>query len=174
MNRLNCFTRTHPLRLALTLLTLLLLCPAVTLAAPEDAPVSIVTQAMVEQKIATEEGRLEVQRVPASKALPGDTVTFINTVTNNSDSAAESIAVSNPIPGNMLFVAGSATGEKTTITFSVDGGESYDRPERLTVTGADGNSRPATPADYTDIRWLFTIPLQAGAAEQVEFQAQVK
>lgn len=174
MNRTIRFTRAHPIRLMLTLLAISLLFQGVTFAAAEDAPISITTQALIEQKIATEEGRLVTKQVPATKTLPGDTVIFVNTVTNSSDGTAENVAVSNPIPGNMLFVSGSATGDKTTITFSVDGGESFDRPEKLKVLGDDGKPRLATPADYTDIRWLFSIPLPAGVTEQVEFKAQVK
>jgi uncharacterized repeat protein (TIGR01451 family) len=158
----------------LALLAMLLMFQGVTFAAAEDTPVSIVTQAVVEQKVATEEGRLVMQRIPATKVLPGDTVIFVNTVTNNSDSAAENVAVSNPIPASMLFISSSADKEKTAITFSVNGGVNFDRPERLKVLGDDGKPRPATPADYTDIRWLFSIPLPAGVTEQVEFQAQVK
>ncbi len=174
MNRTIRFTQAQPTRLMLTLLAMSLLFQGVTLAAAEDSPVSIVTQAVVETKVATEDGRLVVQRIPASKVLPGDTVIFVNTVTNNSDSAAENVAVSNPIPASMLFVSSAATAEKTAITFSVNGGVNFDRPERLQVLGDDGKPRPATPADYTDIRWLFSPPLPAGVTKQVEFQAQVK
>jgi uncharacterized repeat protein (TIGR01451 family) len=174
MNQVNRFRRAQPIRLTLALLAMSLLLHGVAFAAAESSPVSIVTQAVVEKKVATEEGHLVMQRIPATKVLPGDTVIFVNTVTNNSDSAAEDVAVSNPIPASMLFVNSSSAKEKTAITFSVNGGVSFDRPERLKVLGNDGKPRPATPADYTDIRWLFTTPLPANAAEQVEFQTQVK
>lgn len=173
MNRPNRFSLVWPGRLILPLLSLML-CQSVSPALAEDPLVSITTQAVVERQVATPEGRLTLQRVPVDKALPGDMVIFVNTITNNSDAAAENLAVKNPIPPDMLFVSGSATGEKAIITFSVNGGASFDRPEKLMVAGTDGKPRLATPADYTDIRWLFSTPLPAKSTEQVEFQAQVK
>ena len=101
-------------------------------------------------------------------------VIFINTVTNNSDSAAENIIVNNPIPENMLYVDGTATGEKAIITYSVDGGQHYDQPINLIVTGEDGKPRPATGTDYTNVRWQLVSPLAPKAEQKVEFQARVK
>ena len=173
MNRLNRISRVRPSGLMLPLL-ILMFCQSISPALAEDPLVSITTQAVVEKQVATPEGRLVLQQVPVDKALPGDTVTFVNTVTNNSDTIAENLVVKNPVPSDMLFVSGSATGEETSITYSVNGGESFDRPEKLMVAGADGKPRLATPADYTDIHWQFTTPLPAKAIRQVEFQAQVK
>ena len=158
--------------MGLALATLLL--SGIAALAEEQVPVTITTQAVVEMKVATPEGRLEIKRVPATEVMPGATVIFVNTVTNNTAGSAEGVAVSNPVPQNMTYIDGSATTKEVALTFSVDGGKSFDLPAKLTVPGPDGKPRPAAAADYTDIRWQFTRPLPAKATEQIEFQAKVK
>jgi len=158
----------------LSLSLAMLLLAGSTALAEEKSPVTITTQAVVEKKVATPEGRLEIKRVPATEVLPGATVIFVNTISNTTDTAAENIAVSNPVPRNMTYLDGSATAKNLSVTFSVDGGKSFDLPGKLTVPGPDGKPRPAVAADYTDIRWQFTRPLPAKATEQVEFQAKVR
>ncbi len=167
-------SRAWPNYLRLALLTSLLLLQGVTCALAVDAPISITSKAVVEKQVATEEGRLVIKRFPAAEVLPGGKVIFVNTIINNSDAPAEKVAVSNPIPEHMLFIGDSATSEASTVTFSVNGGASFDLPDKLTVLGDDGKPRPASPADYTDIRWQLSNPLPAKATVQVEFQAQVK
>ena len=162
-------------RLVTALLTTLFLLTASGIAlADEASPVSITTEAMVEKLILNAAGQKEVQRVPATEVLPGVTVVFVNTVTNTSDSPAENIIVGNPIPENMLYQEGSASAENAALTFSVDGGKSYDIPGKLMVIGEDGQPRRAVAADYTHIRWQLLTPLAPQGNQQVEFQAKVK
>lgn len=154
-------------------LAILLLSNSLALA-EEQSPVVITTQAVIEKKVATPEGKLEIKRIPATEVLPGGLVIFVNTVANNSSGNAEGITVTNPVPKNMVYVDGSATAKDLVLTFSVDGGKRFDLPGKLTVPGPDGKPRPAVAADYTDIRWQFTRPLPAKATERIEFQAKVK
>ena len=165
---------TFPRFKTIALLALALLWAGSTLAAPQNDPVVIKTEALVEQTVATPEGRREVKRVPLTMAVPGQTVVFVNTVTNQGKAPAEGVTVANPIPKAMAYVDGTAGGDEVVISFSVDGGKSFDRPGKLQVLGADGLPRTATGNDYTHIRWQFVKPLPPGAVEQVEFRAVVK
>lgn len=155
----------------LCLVALLLAAPAVRAA---DPAVAITSEALTEQSVARPNGKLELVRGPAGKIVPGTTVIFVNTVTNNGATPAEKIVVTNPIPEQMLYLADSAVGQGTTISFSVDGGQSFDLPGKLRVKQADGSLRPATAADYSHVRWLLNTPLAPKQTQQVEYRARVK
>ena len=72
----------------------------------------------------------------------------------------------------MTYRDGTATGDAK-ITFSIDGGKSYDAPEHLIIVDVRGNSKQAGPEDYTHIRWEFSDPLDAGESQLVEFRARL-
>jgi uncharacterized repeat protein (TIGR01451 family) len=161
-------------RLTLALLLPMLLILGGNALAVDEPSVTITTKAVIEKKVATPEGRLEIKRFPADEVLPGTTVIFVNTVTNNSTGSAEGITVTNPVPENMSYIDSSSAGAETIRTFSVDGGKSFELPGKLTIPGPNGKPRPAISTDYTDIRWQFTQPMPAKTTEQIEFQAKVK
>jgi hypothetical protein len=74
----------------------------------------------------------------------------------------------------MLYVADTAVGPGAEVSYSVDGGRSFDRAENLKVPGADGRMRPAVATDYTDIRWQLKHSLKANSTAFVRFRARVK
>jgi hypothetical protein len=74
----------------------------------------------------------------------------------------------------MRYVADSALGPGAEVSFSVDAGRTFDRPENLKVQGPDGRLRPAVAADYTDIRWQLKNSLKANSVAFVRFRAVVK
>lgn len=158
----------------LALLLSLLLLAGAALAAQAENPVVIKTEALTEMKVATPEGRLEVKRIPLTEAVPGQLVIFVNTVSNNGKAPAEGVIVTNPIPQQMTYLDGTAAGDKVIVTFSVDGGKTFDRPGKLQLLGEDGLPRAAAGKDYTNIRWQFAGSLPPGSIEQVEFRAVVK
>jgi hypothetical protein len=71
----------------------------------------------------------------------------------------------------MLFRRLDAGPEDAVVTYSVDGGESFDLPENLLVTGPDNTQQPADPADYTHVRWTLPDPVPPGAQGAVSFWA---
>jgi hypothetical protein len=73
----------------------------------------------------------------------------------------------------MTYVMGSAVGQGTVITFSVDGGKSFDRSENLVLTDTSGTSRVAEAKDYTDIRWTLDTALAPAATRSVSFRAKL-
>lgn len=151
----------------------LILLPAVGFAEPQE--VEIVSKAEVEVEKINEEGEKIVVRQAAEKVMPGETVIFTNTFTNKGEEPAENIVITNPIPAHMNYIDGSAFGAKAVITFSVDGGESFDRPGNLRLPAADGSLiLPAEADDFTHVRWTWTEPLQTQQTEEVGFRARLE
>ena len=120
------------------------------------------------------DGKKEVKRVPAKKVAPDGEVIYTTTFKNTIDKPISNIMVTNPIPANMLYTADSAMGANTVITYSVDGGKTYDVPEKLTVAGKEGKQRSAQAADYTHIRWVYKGDLATGKSSDISFKARVK
>ena len=96
---------------------------------------------------------------PATDQPPGATLTYSVVVTNNGTAQANAVVVTDPIPANTTYVTGSAAGAGTTITYSHDGGATYD--------GSDA-------APVTHIRWTLAAPLAAsGGAVTTSFQVTI-
>lgn len=120
------------------------------------------------------DGKKETKRIAAKKVAPDGEVIYTTTYKNTIDKPISNIMVTNPVPANMLYTADSATGANTIITYSVDGGKTYDAPEKLTVAGKDCKQRPAQAADFTHIRWIYKGDLATGKSSDVGFKATVK
>jgi len=127
-----------------------------------------------ETVVVNDRGEEEVVVMPADTVLPGDTVILTTKYSNVGEEPADNVVITNPVPEQLVFVGGSAQGDGTAITFSADGGQTYDVPERLTVVGGDGRARPAQPAEYTHIRWTVNKSIKPGDEGQVSFRAALK
>jgi len=137
------------------------------------APLAIRSIAEVEST-SIESGRKVVKLIPADRVVPGDRVIYTLEVRNAGSIAIDAPRVRHPVPEHMRYVADSALGPGAEVSFSVDGGQSFDRPENLKVKGPDGLPRPAVAADYTDIRWQLKNSLKAKSVAFVRFRAVVK
>lgn len=135
-----------------------------------QGPLEIKSIAEVETKSAA--GAMKL--VPADRLVPGDRVIYTLEVRNTGESQVESPSVTYAIPDHMQYVADSAVGPGATVSYSVDGGQSFERAESLKVAQPDGRSRPAAAADYTGIRWQLKNPLKANSVAFVRFRALVK
>jgi len=107
------------------------------------------------------------------KMLPGDKVGYQITFSNPDQEVANDIVIANPIPENTEYVSGSAKGNNTDITFSIDGGKTYAQPEQLFVE-KDGQRVQASAADYSHVRWQLKQPLTAGADGSVQYEVIIK
>lgn len=119
-------------------------------------------------------GLKTVKRAPVDKAVPGTAVIFTTTFENLGKKPASNIVINNPIPNDTEYQAGSAFGENTEITFSIDGGKNFSEAERLKVKSADGTQRIAPAKLYTHIRWSYKGALAAGAQGSVGFKSVIK
>lgn len=158
--------------LILTTMTLLL-ASSLAWAAPK---IEIVLTAEVDIKEVID-GKEVIKRIPATEIEPGQTIFYTLTYRNNGDAHATNVNLNDPIPKETMYVSESAFGEGATITFSADGGQTYQGEAGVTYNAkeADGstNEKNASPDQFTHIRWtLESVP--AGFGGIVGFEAMVR
>jgi uncharacterized repeat protein (TIGR01451 family) len=154
----------------------LLIAILVVAAADGDADSgSIAIKAIAEVELrAVENGRETSKLAPADRVVSGDWVIYTLEVRNTAATTVRAPTVTYPVPEHMSYVAESAVGPATEISYSLDGGRSFDAAENLKVQDAGGQLRPATAADYTHIRWQLKNSLKANSVAFVRFRARVK
>ena len=133
-------------------------------------------QTVVEKAAVVEdvEGQQRTELSAVDTAVPGDELIYTVVFTNISEELADNVRVTNPIPDELRYVADSAFGPGTEISYSIDDGASFAAPDALLVQLTDGDARPATPDDYTHIRWTLKNPLEAGARGFARYRAIVR
>lgn len=137
-----------------------------------DAPLSIKTTAELVKTTITN-GKVRIELTLADRLVGGDEVIYTLEVRNGGTVGVDHYAFTSPIPQHMRYVPNSAVAPGAEIRYSVDGGQSFDTPENLTVHGADGKERPAAAEDYTHIRWVLRNRLKAGSMTLARFRAVV-
>jgi uncharacterized repeat protein (TIGR01451 family) len=136
---------------------------------------SIAIKAIAEVESQTlERGRELSKLVPADRVVSGDWVIYTLEVRNTASATIPAPTVTYPVPEHMSYVAESAVGPATEVSYSVDGGSHFDVAENLKIQDADGQLRPAAAADYTHIRWQLKNRLKANSVAFVRFRARVK
>ncbi|CAA6816846.1 MAG: Hypothetical signal peptide protein [uncultured Sulfurovum sp.] len=111
--------------------------------------------------------------VQAQKVVPGTIIRYVNTLENSGQQLATKLVIDNPVPTHMEYIENSALCQSAcTLSYSVDGGKSYNNPEALFV-GVGEERHLAKASEYTNIRWTVE---RLGAVSQslVEYKAQLK
>ena len=129
-------------------------------------------QVFQEIEVIGADGKPERKTVPAATVVPGTEVFYVITYRNSGDKPADNIAITNPVPAELEYV--SVLGPAPANQVSVDGGKQYGALASLSVTGADGKSRPAEAADVTHVRWMLNTALPPGDGGAVSFKARLK
>jgi uncharacterized repeat protein (TIGR01451 family) len=119
-------------------------------------------------------GRDTIKLVPADRVVPGDEVIYTLEIRNTGAAPVLAPSVRFAIPHHMRCIADSAAGPGAEVSFSVDGGRTFNLPQNLQVAGKSGRLRPATAADYTHIRWQLKQRLNVNSVAFVRFRAVVK
>lgn len=119
------------------------------------------------------DGSVSYDYIEPGLVLPKDVILYEIVFENISDKPVADIVVNNPIANNSVYREGSATGNSTEITFSVDG-KNFADANSLKVTDADGKARPAKPEDYKAIRWKYTKQLNPGEKEKLTYKTMIK
>jgi uncharacterized repeat protein (TIGR01451 family) len=153
------------------LLTLFL--SALAVAQNPTDPLVIRAIAEVESK-SNDGGREALKLVPADRVVPGDRVLYTLEVRNTGATAVDAPSITYAVPDHVKYVADSAVGPGAEVSYSVDGGHSFDSPGNLRVPGIDGRPRLAAAADYTHLRWRLKNSLKANSVAFVRFRALVK
>lgn len=123
-----------------------------------------------------EAGKSVVKRVKTEKSSPGETLIFTLAYKNAGDEKAVDVKLDNPLPNGTRYVANSAAGTNTQISYSVDGGKTFAKPEQLVVEKTNAGKKEkvrAQAVDYTTIRWVIA-EIAPGQSGQVSFRAQVQ
>jgi uncharacterized repeat protein (TIGR01451 family) len=136
-------------------------------------PITVTAIAEVETKI-SRNGHDAVKLVPANRVVPGDQVIYTLEIRNTGAAAVPAPSVAYAVPAHMRYVADSAVGPGAEVSYSIDGGRTFDRPENLMVAGPAGQPRPADAADYTHIRWQLKNSLKGNSVAFARFRAVVK
>lgn len=124
--------------------------------------------------VADEEGEARAVLTPADRFTVVDVVIYTVAFTNSGRATLAGAVIDYRVPENMQYLEGSAVGPGTEITFSADGGRTFDLPEALYIVDRDGHRRQARADDYTHIRWVMRHGLPAGATGFVRFHAQME
>lgn len=173
--------RTYPyLGLVRTALLAWAWIPAALAQTPASAPSDAAAETLSVRSIAEVESRLKdagrsrVKLIPADRVVPGDHVLYTLEVRNITSAALDAPTVIHAVPEHMRYFADSAVGPGAEVSYSVDGGHTFDSAANLRVQGSDGRPRPAVAADYTHIRWQLKNSLKANSVAFVRFRALVK
>ena len=177
MNYINILSRSHQAKAAIIRGAQLLVCALGLAAAPSGQATSsdIVIKAVAEVRAKTAQEGVEASKLtPASRVVPGDEVIYTLEVRNAGTTAVRAPTVTNPVPTHMAYIADSATGPGAEVSYSVDGGLTFDQPENLRVPGEDGHMRRAIASDYTHIQWKLKTILKPNSVAFTRFRAVVK
>ena len=95
--------------------------------------------------------------------------------TNITGRPVNNIQFTDPLPEGMYYLQGTAGADRedVDVEFSLDGGTSYSELPMVEVV-VDGRTelRPASPEDYTDIRWTVHGEVQPDARVAAAFQVR--
>jgi uncharacterized repeat protein (TIGR01451 family) len=143
--------------------------------APAFAEVTLTNTVQRVERVTAEDGTVTTRLVAAEKVVPGDEMHYTILFRNDEKVPVDAgtIVITNPIPENTVYLADTAFGSGTVITFSVDGAKTFGAPDELNVV-RDGAVVPASSADYTTIRWTFGPSLAPAAQSYVSFNVRLK
>jgi uncharacterized repeat protein (TIGR01451 family) len=143
-----------------------------TMEAPAQEAIEIETQLIAQVREVTDvgAGRERYRFVPATVLSEGQVVYYTLRITNPAPVFAKNVVVTQRIPANTTYVAGSAAAPGADVSFSFDGGETFLPLEQLTID-VEGRRQPAPPTKFTHIRWHLRNPLAPGAVALARFRA---
>ena len=137
-----------------------------------SAPELVVSSAL-ERLVAgaTDSGAPEVQIASGTVASHADQLIVSVRFTNVSKVLVDTVRITSPVPADVKYVPGSASGPGSEVLFSIDNGRTFGRPSELTLPAPNGGTRAADAADYTHVRWVLSAPLDPGASGVARFRA---
>lgn len=122
--------------------------------------------------------KLDWQKLEGEAVVqPGDVLRYVVASENEGEMSANNLVITQPIAKDMTYKLGSAQGNKTaTITYSIDGGETFAAEPKVEVILADGSKEmQAAPAEaYTNVKWDFSEALDAQEVISVSHEVVVK
>lgn len=139
----------------------------------EQGPIKFTNTVMKEVIEKNKEGEKVIRYVEPATAIPGNTMMYTITFENIGDKPVSKIVVNDPLPNNSRYLAGTAAGKHTEITYSVDG-KYFDVPEKIKIKDKDGKPKVASAGKYTHIRWVYKKDLMPGEVGKVTFKTKIR
>lgn len=158
-------------RLALWAAPALAFWAAQGLASPDF--IKLKTQVFQEQWVVGADGTRRVQRVPAANVRPGSEVIYEVGYSNTGPQPMQ-VVITNPLPADLVYQSYAARSVGAQLEVSVDGGTHFAALDAQRVKLIDGQTRPATAADITHVRWKTARPIGPGEGGYVSLRARVK
>jgi len=112
----------------------------------------------------------------AGTVKPGETINWTIDSANDGNGAARDYKAVGQVPAGTSFVAGSAASQGASVTYSIDGGKTFSAQPTVEVKHADGSTKrvPAPVSSYTQLRYEWSGPLEAGQKLSASYQVLVK
>lgn len=142
-------------------------------ASAEDGAIRFSNNAYKQVITTDKKGDKHIDYVEPKLVLPGHVILYEIEFENISNQEVSNIVINTPIANNSKYREGSASGEATDITFSVDG-KNFKKPDALTVKDKTGKSWLAKPDEYTAIRWVYRKVLKPGEKSKVTYKTEIK
>lgn len=139
----------------------------------QQSPIIFSNIAQKEVVVVDEQGNESAELTGVGVVVPGDTIVYTSTFTNQGEEIVSGIAVDNPVPSNTVYINFSARGENTQVVYSIDNGAIFGNPPELITTGENGEARTASPEEYTNIRWIYSGELAPGQSGSVSFKVRI-
>src|SRR5258708_13948888 len=116
------------------------------------------------------------ERVALDKAgmvKPGEIINWTIDSANEGNGPARDYKAVGQIPAGTSFVGGSASSQGASVTYSIDGGVTFSAQPTIEVKQPDGSTKPvlALESSYTQLRYEWSTPLQAGQNLSASYQA---
>jgi uncharacterized repeat protein (TIGR01451 family) len=105
---------------------------------------------------------------------PGDVVQYQLRFTNQGQGDVRGVVFTNPVPEGLRYVDGSAGADRqdVAVEYSTDGGQTYAATPLVTeVVAGQRVQKPASPSQYTHVRWTVRGSIAPGASVTAEFRA---
>jgi uncharacterized repeat protein (TIGR01451 family) len=139
-------------------------------------PRLVISMAQTKEVMDSASGGRVTRMAPTQSAEPGEVVEYTLSYVNQGNDPAVDAVIEDPIPKGSTYVANSAVGDGSEITFSNDGGKTFAPAVKLTyemrLPSGALEKRVATPAEYTHVRWKVKRVLP-GATGKVAFRVKV-
>ena len=119
----------------------------------------------------------QLQRVLPGEVHPGEVLDWTITSQNEGTGAAREFKATGQIPKGTMLIVGSTTADgSTSVTYSIDNGQSFSTQPTVEEKQADGTVKrvPAPVSLYTQVRYEWSDALAAGGKLSAAYKVRVK
>lgn len=131
--------------------------------AAQERPVKLSGDVKAVEVVTNDAGEETIKLVEPKTIIPGTRLVFGTDYSNAGDEEVTNFNVTNPLPTQVRL----APDADPALTVSVDGGKSWGTLDQLSVTDENGETRAASHADVTHVRWTLAsiAPGESGRLE---------